>query len=156
TWLADGRGIVMLQGSDTRDVARLLGSDGTVWEFTDEKAVPKILPNWGASMAAAVVRKEPPADKESDWCYAVSPDGKTLAIGRGGILARELGIFGPMVVGSRVPDDQERAILLRALKTGAVVSELPAPKELARLPGNCRLLLFTPDGKRLVALRHVK
>src|SRR5262249_47332658 len=46
--------------------------------------------------------------------------------------------------------------LLRPLKTGAVVSALPAPKELARLPGNCKLLLFTPDGKRLVALKHVK
>src|SRR5262249_15519271 len=155
-WLADGRGIVMLQGADTRDVARLRGSDGSVWEFTDEKAVPKVLPDWGTSMAAAVMRKQPPAEKESDWCYAVSPDGKTLAIGRGSSLSVDLGIFNPMVVGGRVPDDQERAILLRPLKTGAVVSELPAPKELARLPGNCRRLLFTPDGKHLVALNHVK
>ena len=46
-WLADGRGIVLLQGSDTRDVARFQGSDGSVWEFTDEKAVPKIPPDWG-------------------------------------------------------------------------------------------------------------
>src|SRR5262249_42788933 len=52
--------------------------------------------------------------------------------------------------------DQERAILLRPLKTGAAVSELPAPKELARLRGNCKRLLFTPDGKRLVALSHAK
>src|SRR5262249_3895748 len=125
-WLADGRGVVLLQGADTRDVARLRGSDGSGWEFTDEKAVPKILPDWGASIAAAVMRKEAPAEKESDWCYAVSPDGKTLAIGRGSMLAMDAGIFGPMVVGSRVPDDQERAILLRPLKAGAVVSELPA------------------------------
>src|SRR5215510_12249125 len=109
-------------------------------------------------MAAAVMRKQPPADKEgeSDWCYAVSPDGKTLAVGRGSILSMDVGIFSPLVVGGRVPDDQERSVLLRPLKTGAVVSELPAPKELARLPGNCKRLLFTPDGKRLVALGHAK
>jgi RNA polymerase sigma factor (sigma-70 family) len=155
-WLADGRGIVLLQGSDTRDVARRRGSDGSVWEFTDQKAVPKVLPDWGMSMAVAVTQKLPPADKESDWCYAVSPDGKTLAVGRGSVLAMDVGIFGPIVVGGRVPDDQERPILLRPLKTGAVVSELPAAKELGRLPGNCRRVLFTPDGKRLVALGHAK
>src|SRR5262245_1945898 len=156
-WLADGRGIVLLQGADTRDVARLRGSDGSAWEFTDEKAVPKILPDWGMSMAAAVATRKPPVvEKESDWCYAVSPDGKTLAVGRGSPLSMDFGIFSPMVVGGRVPDDQERAILLRPLKTDAVVSELPAPKELARLPGNCRRLLLTPDGKHLVALNHVK
>jgi WD40 repeat protein len=153
-WLADGRGIVMLQGSDTRDVARLRGSDGSVWEFTDEKAVPKILPDWGISMAA--MQGQPPVEEESDWCYAVSPDGTTLAVGRGRILSRDVGIFGPIVVGNRVPDDQERPILLRPLKTDAVVSELPAAKELGRLPGNCKRVLFTPDGKRLVALGHAK
>src|SRR5262249_33638071 len=125
------------------------------WEFTDEKAVPKILPDWGASMAAAVMRKQPPADKESDWCYAVSPDGKTLAVGRGSILAMEVGIFGPMVVGFG-DLDTEHAILIRPLKTGSLVSKLPEPRELARLPGNCKRLLFTPDGKRLVALKQVK
>src|SRR5262249_25556123 len=114
-WLADGRGIVMFLGADTRDVARLHGSDGSVWEFPDEKAVPKILPDWGASMAVAVMRKQPTGEKESDWCYAVSPDGKTLAVGRGSILSMDVGIFGPMVVGGRVPDDQERPILLRPL-----------------------------------------
>jgi RNA polymerase sigma factor (sigma-70 family) len=155
-WLADGRGIVLLQGSDTRDVARLRGSDGSVWEFTNEKAVPKILPDWGMSMAAAVMQKQPPADKESDWCYAVSPDGKTLAVGRGRALSMDVGFFNPLVVGGRVPDDQERAILLRPLKAGSVVSELPAPKELARQPGNCKRLLFTPDGKHIVALNHLK
>jgi RNA polymerase sigma factor (sigma-70 family) len=157
TWLADGRGIVMLVGADTRDVARLEGSDGSVWEFTDEKAVPKILPHWGTSSAARVMKKQPPADTESDsdWCYAVSPDGKALAVGKGRVLSRDFGIFDPLVI----PDgnlDTARAILLRPLKTGAVVSALPAPKELARLPGNCKRLLFTPDGTRLVALKQVK
>ena len=52
--------------------------------------------------------------------------------------------------------DKDRAILLRPLKTGTAVSALPAAKELARLPGNCKALLFTPDGKRLVALKQVR
>src|SRR5262249_52625425 len=52
--------------------------------------------------------------------------------------------------------DKDRAILLRPLKTGALVSALPAPKELARQPGNCKRLLFTPNGKRLVAFNQVK
>src|SRR5262249_3441268 len=54
-WLADGRGIVMLLGADTRDVARFHGSDGSVWEFTDEKAVPKILPDWGARLGVTAM-----------------------------------------------------------------------------------------------------
>ena len=52
--------------------------------------------------------------------------------------------------------DKDRAILLRPLKTGVAVSELPRPKELARQPGNCKALLFTPDGQRLVAFNQVK
>jgi RNA polymerase sigma factor (sigma-70 family) len=159
-WLADGRGILMLQGADTRDIARLAGSDGSVWEFTDEKTVPKILPDWGTSMAVRAMKKQPPSpDKESDWCYAVSPDGKTLAVGRGLFHAADFGIFDPLVVGP-VSDEHksypDRAILLRPLKTGDLVSKLPEPNELARLPGNCKRLLFTPDGQRLVALKQVQ
>src|SRR5436190_1776252 len=60
-WLADGRGIVMLQASDTRDIARFVGSDGWAWEFTDEKAVPKIPPFWHLGVGA---KSAPPADKE--------------------------------------------------------------------------------------------
>jgi RNA polymerase sigma factor (sigma-70 family) len=152
-WLADGRGIVVLAGADTRDVAHLRGSDGSVWEFTDEKAVPKILPDWGASLG---VKAQDADFKEADWCYAVSPDGKTLAVGRGNSLVRDVGIFDPIPLHSGEGLDKDRAILLRPLKTGAVVSELPKAKELARLPGNCKRLLFTPDGKRLVALKQVK
>src|SRR6185436_7333307 len=89
--------------ADARDIVRLQGADGSVWEFTDEKAVPKILPDWGMSMAAPAARGQPPEDKELDWCYALSPDGKTLAVGRGRILSRDVGIFGPIVVGGRAP-----------------------------------------------------
>ncbi len=153
-WLADGRGIVMLQGADTRDVARFQGSGGLVWEFTDEKAVPKIPPDWGASMARMA---NPPDDKESDWCYAVSPDGKTLAIGRGQTLSKDVGIFDPIILPAHPETlDKDRAILLRPLKAGVAVSELSPPKELGRQPGNCKALSFTPDGKRLVAFNQVK
>src|SRR5262249_8562700 len=118
--------------------------------------VPKILPDWGMSAAVRAMKKEqPPADSEADWCYAVSPDGKTLAVGRGRALSIDFGIFDPLVLPSG-DLDTARAILLRPLKTGALVSKLPEPKELARLPGNCKRLLFTPDGKHLVALKQVK
>src|SRR5581483_1251596 len=127
-------------------------------EFTDEKAVPKILPGWGMSLAVRGMMGEPlPADGEADWCYAVSPDGKTLAVGRGDSLVRDFGLFDPLPLGAGEAGlDTARAILLRPLKTGAVVSEMAKPKELARLPGNCKALSFTPDGKRLVALKQVK
>ncbi|HZY89185.1 MAG TPA: sigma-70 family RNA polymerase sigma factor, partial [Gemmataceae bacterium] len=155
-WLPDGRGIAALQGSD-----------GSVWEFTDEKATPK------SPLIAPPVHVPPggtPADNESDWCSAVSPDGKTLAVGRGGTRLKEtgvskpIGVFGPIgvpdsivqPVGREDITDKDRAILLRPLKTGVAVSELPAPKELARLPGNCTQLLFTPDGKRLVAFKQTR
>jgi WD40 repeat protein len=152
-WLLDGRGIVLLAGADTRDVAHLHGSDGLVWEFTDEKAVPKIPPDWGMSLAA--MANGGPAHGEADWCYAVSPDGKTLAVGRGESLVKDVGLFDPIPLhGPGL--DKAMAILVRPLKTGSLVSKLPKAKELARLPGNCKRLSFTPDGTRLVALKQVK
>ena len=77
-------------------------------------------------------------DNESDSCYTISPDAKTLAIGRSG------------------QHDKVRPIRLHPLKVGAFVDELPAPKELARQPGNCGRLLFTPDGTKLVAFNAAK
>jgi WD40 repeat protein len=67
-------------------------------------------------------------------------------------------VFNPIVLPANPHEslDKDRAILLRPLKTGDAVSALPAAKELARLPGNCKVLLFTPDGKRLVALKQVE
>src|SRR5262249_9082988 len=122
-WLADGRGIALLQGADAQNVARLQGADGLVWEFTDEKAVPKIPPDWGMPGAA------PAAEDNSDWCYAVSPDGKTLAVGRGRCVRRDVGVFDPRIsiiplkpVQPEANLDKDRAILLRPLKTGVAVS----------------------------------
>jgi WD40 repeat protein len=69
---------------------------------------------------------------------------------------KDVGKFNPIVLPIERGDvpDKDWPILLRPLKTGVAVSELPAPKELGRLPGNCKLLRFTPDGKRLVAFKE--
>jgi WD40 repeat protein len=98
-----------------------------VWEFTDEKSFPVVEPTRASwrPMAAG----PPPAERS----FAVSPDGQTLAVGR-----------------SRLPG-ADGQIDLRKLKAGVGAGELFTKKVLAAQPGICALLLFTPDGKRLVA-----
>jgi RNA polymerase sigma factor (sigma-70 family) len=127
-WLADGRGIALLQGEND-------GRPPLVWEFTDEKAEPGRAARAGGGIGVAPGAA---GDDESDSCYAISPDGKTLAIGRSG------------------NNDKNRQILLRPLKTRVVVSDLADPKVLAQQPGNCETLLFTPDGKRLIAINKAR
>jgi RNA polymerase sigma factor (sigma-70 family) len=131
TWLGDGRGVALLAQGDP-------GRGPLVWEFTKDQAAPKVAA--GAVAGVAVMPAGPvPAGPAggSDSCYAVSPDGKTIA------------------VGWSAPDDFPRPIFLRALKTGRRVDELRGP-QLAVQPGNCGLLWFTPDGKRLVAFSAAK
>ncbi len=131
-WLADGRGLALLHPGDGRGTL--------IWEFTDEKANPKIAPRMEAGGKVAIAPPGGrPVDNETDSCYAVSPDGKTLAIGRSG-----------------GQEDKRRPIWLRPLKSGVGVNTLAAPKELAQHPGNCGMLLFTPNGKRLVAFNVAK
>jgi WD40 repeat protein len=130
-WLADGRGVALLQtGEDAKGPL--------VWEFTDEKSVPAVPPRMGGRFGTTAVPGGPVPDNETDSGYALSPDGKTLAVGRAG------------------QHDKGRPIRLRRLKAGARAGELPAGKELARQPGNCGTFLFTPDGKRLVAFNAAK
>jgi RNA polymerase sigma factor (sigma-70 family) len=123
TWLPDGRGIAVLYAEDP-------GWAPIVWEFTDVKHVPQ-LPARGPGPRIA-------GAGATDPCYAISPDGKTLAMGR------------------PAPDDTGSPILLRPLKVGVAVNDLPAAKELARQPGGCAALLFTPDGERLIAFSAAK
>ncbi len=130
-WRPDGRGIALLQNGE----AKWRGLD-----FTDEKADPKTAPVIGESVHMPdAPGGEPPADDGVDTCFAISSDGKTLAIGRSG--KRE---------------DKLRPIRLRSLTNSVRGKELPAAKDLAQLPGNCELLLFTPNGKRLVAFAAAK
>lgn len=129
-WLADGRGLAVVHTSgDARGPV--------LWEFTDEKTTPKIAPRMQGVVKAAAPNGAP-ADNEYDACRAISPDGKTLAIGRSG--GRQ---------------DKPRPILLRPLKAGKFDEKTPA-KELARQPGNCGEMRFTPDGKRLVVFNQAK
>jgi RNA polymerase sigma factor (sigma-70 family) len=126
TWLPDGRGMALLATGDP-------GRGPVVWEFTDEKASPKVAP--GAAGGVALV----PAGPVHIWdsSYAVSPDGKTIA------------------VGWSAPEQGAQPVFLRPLKTGATVEQLPGTK-LAVQPGNCGPLRFTPDGKKLVVLNAAR
>jgi hypothetical protein len=83
-WLADGRGIAVIHGSD-----------GSAWEFTNEQATPQ---SPRMSPPVHVWPGRQPDDNESDWTYAVSPDGKVLAIGRGGNRLKDVGVFDPLVL----------------------------------------------------------
>ncbi len=127
-WPSADRGIALLQGQASN-------RPPLVWEFTGEKSLDSIPARAGGGFRVAPAA---PADDEADACYALSPDGKTLAVGRAG------------------NQDKGRSIQLRSLKSGSVVSDLPEIRELARQPGNCGLLLFTPDGKRLVAFNKAR
>jgi RNA polymerase sigma factor (sigma-70 family) len=131
TWLADGRGFALLE---TGEPAKGL----LLWEFTAAGRAPKTVLPAGGGMAVVPGPAGAPQPWEGDSWYAISPDGKMLAIGREG-----------------EPDDS-RPILLRQVKSGVRVEELPAPRRLARQPSSCGMLLFTPDGKTLVAFNKPK
>jgi WD40 repeat protein len=130
-WVPGGRGLALLQTGEE-------GKGPLLWEFTDEKATPAVAARMMGGFRVAAAPGGAAADNELDSCYALSPNGKTLAVGRAG------------------QHDKARPVLLRPLKAGARAGELPAGKELARQPGNCGTFLFTPDGKRLVAFNRAK
>lgn len=127
-WLADGRGIAVVR-------PRYDDPDPVVWEFTDETApVPptRLRQHEGGNVPG------PNDDVEFDSCYAISPDGKTIAVGKGGRLTRD------------------REVRLCELKVGTKVGDLKRIKEVATHPGNCWRLRFTPDGKALVVFATPK
>src|SRR5579883_614068 len=130
TWLADGRGIALVQVYD--DSAPLL------WEFTSENApIPKgKRPNLTGGTFSAPV--QPVQDNVYDACYAISPDGKMLAIGKSGQL------------------QQDREVQLWELQVGVRTNTLKPLKGGVIHPGNCGEIYFTPDAKTLVVFTQAK
>ncbi len=129
-WLADGRGIALIRGSYGESVP-------FVWEFTDEKAAKPQLASREMKMGIVPVNPNP-QDNERDSCYAINPDGKTLAIGRAGQL------------------DRAREVRLCELKTGVKVDALKPLRAVAVHPAACGEVHFTPDTKTLVVLTRAK
>ena len=122
-WLADGRGIALIR-PDYEEWVPL------IWEFTDEKATkPEVKPRKQGEGTFVVPANQPVQDHESDSCYAISPDGKVLAIGKAGQLARD------------------REVQLWELKTGVKANALKPLKGGVIHPGNCGAIHFTPDAK---------
>lgn len=130
TWLADGRGIALVNVRD--DPAPLL------WEFTDEKAAKPEgkRPNLTGGTFSAPV--QPVQDNEYDACYAISPDGKMLAIGKAGQL------------------QLDREVQLWELQVGVRTDTLKPLKGGVIHPGNCGEIYFTPDAKTLVVFTQAK
>ncbi|HEV3437655.1 MAG TPA: WD40 repeat domain-containing protein [Gemmata sp.] len=130
-WLADGRGIALVRSSYDDPVP-------FIWEFTDEKAeTPEVKPRGGRGGGLMKVPNQV-EDNEHDACYAISPDGKMLVIGRAGELA------------------SDREVQLWELKTGVKTNALKPLKGGVIHPGNCGEVYFTPDAKTLVVFTRAK
>jgi WD40 repeat protein len=119
TWLANGRGVAVLQLGD---------NSFYVWDFTDAKAEhPPLIhrPRLGIDVEG---------DQEQYRCFAIAPDGKSLAAGSSGTLVKE------------------RPIHVWELATGRRLTDFQPPRLLGQQPGNCTALAFTPDSRGLVVL----
>lgn len=131
-WLANGRGIALVHS----EVGPFL------WEFTDEKAEkPELIPR--EERAIPVVGRPinpgpPVVDNECNSCFAISPDGTKLAIGRAGQL------------------EKDREVQFWELKTGVRVDELKPLKGGVINPANCASIHFTPNAKTLVVFSQPK
>lgn len=130
-WLADGRGIALVLPGD---------SSPYLWEFTDEKAEkPKYAPQVQRRLTSGPFTVPfQMEDNERDSCYAISPDGTKLAIGRAGQLQKD------------------REVQFWELKTGARLDTLKPLKGGVIHPDNCEAIHFTPDSKRLVVITQAK
>jgi WD40 repeat protein len=81
---------------------------------------------------------QPVEDNEHNSCYAISPDGKILAIGRAGAL------------------ESDREVQFWELKTGVMLGALKPLKGGVIHPGNCADIRFTPDSKSLIVMTQPK
>jgi WD40 repeat protein len=130
-WLADGRGIALVRASD--DATAPL-----VWEFTDPKAEKPPVRTRPRDRRGGTAPVVTPPDDECDWCFTVSPDGKSLAVGRGG----------------REPE-RDREIRLCRLQTGVKADALRRETVITH-SGNCGHIHFSPDGKSLVVFTAIQ
>ncbi len=130
-WLPDGRGVALVR-SNLEDPVPV------IWEFTDDRAAkPEAKPRKPGGMVFAVPNG-PAQDNEHDACFAISPDGKILAVGKAGQL------------------QADREVQLWELETGLKTNALKPLKGGVIHPGNCGEIRFTPDSKTLVVLTKPK
>jgi WD40 repeat protein len=120
-WLADGRGIALVGDRDE--------TSPLVWEFTQESIVPAMPP-----LDPGIRLRQSPVLEFTDACYAISPDGKTLAVGQ------------------EAPANVDSRVVLRQLKSSVRAQDLFTQRTLAIQAACPDLLSYTPDGKRLVVL----
>jgi WD40 repeat protein len=111
SWARRGQPVAVLRGRD-----RVF-----LWEFSGGAGDPSS-PDGGQG-----------ADFSELTQFAISPDGKRIAVGRSASAG------------------QARGIDIRAAETGKSLRDLPLVRALGPQGGDCTGLLFTPDGKRLLA-----
>lgn len=126
-WLTDGRGAAVLS------LDWMNNGNYVLWDFTDDgDAPPK--GNHGMPAVGAFPGNSP--DNEADACFAVSPDGKFVAVSRSGNQQRE------------------RPVELREFRPGSQISDLKSIRKLGMHPANCDYLYFTPNGKLLLSINR--
>ena len=122
TWLADGRGIAVVQSS----------KGPYLWEFSrDDSTFPPDNTINGRRLEKKI--QFPAPDNEHFASFALSADGKYLAGGKAGSEA-----------------NKARDIVVWELVTQRKVSELPKSRRLTSCANNCNDLFFTPDNRKLV------
>jgi WD40 repeat protein len=135
-WRPDGRGFLVLKQYDRHEQLDALQVSGLrVWEFTDEQAHPPPPPRNTPQALNRVTGVDPKHPDVFDCC-AISPDGKLLAA-----------YHGHFTDGSR----DDFAVELWELKAANSVKELKRIRSLPCAPEGCNGLVFTPDGRTLLA-----
>jgi RNA polymerase sigma factor (sigma-70 family) len=126
TWLANGRGAALMNVMWMKDGGTFL------WDFASEKAKQPPSGVYDGPFSTRAILPLP--DNEQESCYAISPDGKMVAVGHSGY------------------EKHERAIDLREIDPGRRTKELKSIRRLGTHPENCDALRFTPDGQSLLSM----